>query len=245
LLPTESQVGVAEAFLTAKRRQIAWLMAALASVHACGVDDTALDGFDISTAGNESGFVVAARDCGTTLRSGEECQLTLTFTPQGAGMAAGVAILTALDTPEVRVPLQGTGAIPGTLISTTSQLSFGEVEVGFATAPLEWPITNNGTMPTGPLTLTNTDPASFEATTDCGPPLAPGASCTVSVRFLAPVRSAPYEAGAGLASAPSFCAFPPPLAASQEIRRRSRKPKLAAITTTYWTSEQMQFTLTK
>ncbi len=60
----------------------------------------------------------------------------------------------------------------------------GNAEVGIATAPITWSITNTGSLATGSLSLTNDDPTEIAVTNGCTGPLAALASCTVTVVFM-------------------------------------------------------------
>ena len=111
--------------------------------------------------------------------------MQVTFRPKIKGTRTGTLSFTdnAPGSPQT-VPLTGAGTVvqvgPGSL-------DFGNQPVGTRSAPQTITLTNLGQQPLTitAINLTGTNPADFNRTTTCSfvTPLAPGASCTISVSF--------------------------------------------------------------
>jgi len=82
------------------------------------------------------------------------------------------------------IPSPGALVPRSVLVADVAQIDFETQEVGVASEPRQWTITNTGGNATGSLTLANPDAMTFQTTTDCGSPLPPGGSCSVSARFV-------------------------------------------------------------
>ncbi len=81
----------------------------------------------------------------------------------------------------------GTGGmvpIPAALSGTITN-NFQGVEVGVATSPVAWNVTNIGGISSGVPSLTNSNSTEILVTNNCTGPLAPGAACSILIRFQA------------------------------------------------------------
>ncbi len=139
-------------------------------------------------------FAIVTDGCaGATLAPGEDCAIRVRFAPGGAGARTAVLELAddAPDAPQ-QVALIGTGTLPGFVVTPATH-AFGTLDVGEASAPQAFTVTNDATGPdAGPLTfdggaVTIGGPGApqFELAGDgcSGAELDPGESCTVAVRF--------------------------------------------------------------
>ena len=152
--------------------------------------DTQASGFGATLDGPQrQAFGIETSDCGDALAPGAECIVIVTFTPDAPGSRSATAIVTASGAQEKRIRLSGAGVAAGSLTTSRAQLDFETREAGVNSEGLQWAVTNTGGTPTGSLTLTNGDPMTFSTTTDCGPPLAPGASCNVVAQFVGQRRA--------------------------------------------------------
>jgi phospholipase C len=144
-----------------------------------------------------SGDYAQTNTCGTSVAAGGACNIKATFTPSATGTRYGQITITDSDgaSPQV-VNLTGIG----TQISlSASTLTFASQTVGSASAPQSVTVTNMGPagLSLSSVTLTG-DPASgketissypgvptlnYTQTNDCGPTLAVGGSCTITVTF--------------------------------------------------------------
>lgn len=122
--------------------------------------------------------------CGTSLAVGASCTLTLKFTPSAVGSRPGtVTVASNASNGNVTLTLNGTGRTPYTSMADT--LDFGSV-TGGSSKNLAMTLSNVGSgdvTVTAPIAgnVSGTD-FSFVSTT-CGGTLAPGASCTTTVKF--------------------------------------------------------------
>ena len=132
-------------------------------------------------------------NCGASLAAGASCTISVTFAPVTTGSVTGNLLVTdnATGSPQM-VTLTGTGtAAPVPVASLSpSSLSFSAT-AGTTSAAQTVTLSNTGKAP---LTITGiTAPSSplmglFNETSNCGPSLAAGASCAISVTF-APVTT--------------------------------------------------------
>jgi hypothetical protein len=134
-------------------------------------------------------FTFDASACGASLMPGAGCAVLVTFVPTGPGPVVSTLTVTA-GTDTAVLQLGGTGAPPSSLSFTPASLEFGLVAVGTTSEPLPATLQNTGTNPIVGLFFMIGDPRfTFDASA-CGAMLAPGAGCTVQVRF-APTEPGP------------------------------------------------------
>lgn len=148
---------------------------------------TSLTITDISVAGPNAGDFNETDNCPGTLAPGANCQITVTFTPGGAGARQASVVITDSDpgSPQ-RVTLKGRGTYVAFL---KADLLFPNQKVGTSSNPKQDQLTN--TNPTTPLTinsitLTGANPGDYSQTNDC--PIAPatlppGGTCILTVTF--------------------------------------------------------------
>jgi Abnormal spindle-like microcephaly-assoc'd, ASPM-SPD-2-Hydin len=77
-----------------------------------------------------SGFSVSGPSTPMTLGAGQSVTLSVSFTPQAAGMVSGSIFIYG---PALSIPLTGTGTMIGQLNISPATLSFGNVDVGSST----------------------------------------------------------------------------------------------------------------
>jgi len=157
--------------------------------------ETSVERIEITIGGiHRAGFSADPDNCGSVLAPGRECQVVVSFLPDVEGTWSDASlVVTAAETSQLRIPLAGVGGRPGSLVADVSGAAFGEQEVGIPSDVRAFSITNVGERATGALRVDNPAPEEFSAETDCGPPLLPGASCTLNVRYLATVRGFPVQ----------------------------------------------------
>jgi hypothetical protein len=144
------------------------------SSFAAQVSSTAITGT------NYGDFTVATNNCGA-VAAGTSCTITVVFTPSVLGAeSATLNVLSAGMT--LTATLTGTG-VPGFTL-TPASLSFGNQDVGFASAPQTLTLTSNAS---GPLAVPAfvTTPAGEYAVNQaaCGSSLAALGSCQIGVTF--------------------------------------------------------------
>ena len=165
------------------------------TVQVSNTGNAALNFSAITLGGSNAADYSATGGCavGTPVAAGGSCQLTLRFTPSATGSrSATLTLASDASNGNATVSLGGTGqavATPAASLSPAS-VAFGSVTVGSSSAAQAVTLTNSGSA-----TLSITDisaPSPFGVTDTCGPSLAAGASCQISVVFT--------PSGAGAAS---------------------------------------------
>ncbi len=132
-----------------------------------------------------SGDFAATNNCLAGLAAGDNCTISVTFTPTTAGNRYGTLSVTdnnngVLGSTQT-VNLAGTGlAAPGVTLSASS-LTFGPQAAGTTSVAQTLNLTNSGTAV---LTITSiVITGDFSQTNTCPQSLATGAACTISVSF--------------------------------------------------------------
>jgi hypothetical protein len=139
----------------------------------------------IRNAATVGDFSVVA-GCPDFLDPGASCTLSVTFAPGAVGLRSGALLLDTSDPmatggEPVRVPLSGTGFLPGRLAASPGVLSFPDQPVGTMSPAEQVVLTNPGTEAIALGAISVSGP--FGQTNACPPTLAGGASCAVSVYF--------------------------------------------------------------
>jgi hypothetical protein len=130
-------------------------------------------------------------NCGSSLAAGADCTITVNFTPKAVGTRSGSIALTDGDatSPQI-VGLSGTGT-PAPLVKLSAYwLGFGSQSLNTQSAPLNATLTNAGagTLNVKSVDVSGSDAGDFIESNTCGSTVAPGGSCTISVKF-GPTRS--------------------------------------------------------
>lgn len=131
---------------------------------------------------NEENFVVL-RACDAILQPGESCEVLVEMTGRTRESSTGTLVLANRAGEQLLVvPL--TGLVPSPVIAVSpASLTFDSVGVGEPASERSVTVSNNGGLPlrfTGIGAAPDTD---FGSSDNCGPELAPGASCEVAVSF--------------------------------------------------------------
>jgi hypothetical protein len=125
-----------------------------------------------------------------TVAAGASCVIQVTFAPQATGPLSGeMTIYANVYGGQLTVDLTGIGAPAGVVILAPATVTFGQVEVGTTSAPLQVTATNSGAaaIPVSSVVIT---PPFIPSSNSCGTTsLAPNSSCRLAVEF------APTEAG--------------------------------------------------
>jgi hypothetical protein len=125
-----------------------------------------------------------------TIAVGVSCSIQVTFSPQATGPITGeMTIFANVYGGQLTVDLSGTGAPAGAVSLTPSVFSFGQVEVGATSAPLQVTAANSSAsvVPIGSVGITS--PFVIFGNSCGTTSLAPNTDCQVQVEF------APTEAG--------------------------------------------------
>jgi hypothetical protein len=126
-------------------------------------------------------FAVASNTCGTSVPTGKNCTVGVTFSPTAVGSVTGTLTFTdsAVTGPQT-VSLSGTGSAPVTFSSTS--INFGTVKVGSKSSAKTVTLTNHLSSA---LTIASVSASTgfAVASNTCGASIGAGASCTVGVTF--------------------------------------------------------------
>jgi hypothetical protein len=132
-----------------------------------------------------SGDFAATNNCPAGLAAGNNCTISVTFTPTAAGNRYGTLSVTDNNNgapgSTQTVALEGTGlAAPGVTLSASS-LTFGTQTAGTTSVAETLNLTNSGTAVLTIASIVIT--GDFSQTNSCPQNLAAGAACTISVSF--------------------------------------------------------------
>ena len=128
-----------------------------------------------------SGNFAPTNTCGTSVAAGANCAINVTFTPTAAGARTGTLTITdnASGSPHT-VALSGTGTTAPVVSFSPTSLTFRH-NINIDCPPKTVTLTNGGTAPLTITSIVTSGP--FTQTNTCGPSLAVGASCDISVIF--------------------------------------------------------------
>jgi hypothetical protein len=117
-----------------------------------------------------------------TLRAQSHCFISVTFTPTGSGpRTAQMSVSDDRDPLPLTLPISGVGKPVGPIATlSAASLSFGVVPAG-SKKNADLQLTNTGDQPLSILAISTL--AEYSATNICGPSVAAGASCTLTVTF--------------------------------------------------------------
>jgi hypothetical protein len=136
-------------------------------------------------------FGVTANNCTNPLGMGQSCTILVRFAPTGTvvGAMTGTLTVTAGGTNTAIVTLNGTASATLTVTPTTKV--FAPTVIADATSPSQdFVITNNGIAPATVVTSiqagtgVSPDANDFIVVTPCASPIAAGATCTATVRYV-------------------------------------------------------------
>jgi hypothetical protein len=121
--------------------------------------------------------------CGSSLRPGVSCTISITFMPTQIGPRTATVTITddAAGSPH-SIALNGTGVVPGPNVTlSAASFTFATQPIGTTSPPQSVTLSNYGTLP---LSITSIIASGdFTETSTCGSSLSAGASCTISAGF--------------------------------------------------------------
>ena len=124
--------------------------------------------------------------CGNRSGAGANCMVNVIFTPAAAGSRTASLVISddGGGSPQA-VTLAGMGTSGPVARLSTAGVIFGEQAVGTSSDGEMVVLTNAGDRPlaVGSITVAGASPRDFAQTNACGASLAPGASCTIAIRF--------------------------------------------------------------
>jgi phospholipase C len=128
-----------------------------------------------------------SQNCGSGLKAGQSCTLTVSFAPTATGTITGTVSVTdnASGSPQT-ASLSGTGVSGAPAVTfTPTSLSFPTQLIYTTSATQNVTLTNTGTgtLNISSISVSGTNTKDFAQTNTCGATVAAGASCTLSVTF--------------------------------------------------------------
>jgi hypothetical protein len=154
----------------------------------------------ISVAGANASSFAQTNNCGASLAAAASCIINVTFTPaSAASLTASLAVADNATGSPQSVTLTGTGTAPQAVL-TPNLLTFPSTTVGVPATALPITLSNPGSAALNitSISVTGTNASSFGETNTCGPSLAAGASCTITVSFT-PASAASFTASVSIA----------------------------------------------
>jgi hypothetical protein len=138
---------------------------------------------NLSNVATTGDFAVQSNGCGAQVLAGNNCPITVGFTPKVKGSRSGILQLTdnAANNPQ-RVTLTGTGM---SIALSPTALNFGLVPVGQSSAPQPVTISNVSTASVNLIGFSIGGAPADYTTSDntCGSSLAAGTNCSLNVSF--------------------------------------------------------------
>ena len=152
-----------------------------------------IDGVAVS--GADAASFRLANGCAASLPPAGSCTVSIAFAPSAAGALSASVIVRSGIASSNAVALSGNGIAPTVSLSAPSA-NFPTMAVGTASTPQTISVTNTGAgaLTIGDITLTGSGAGDFTQRNTCAAPLAPAASCSVTIAF------APTSIGTALAS---------------------------------------------
>jgi len=139
----------------------------------------------IAVTGSNAGDFAQTNTCGSSVATGANCTISVTFTPSASGPRTTSLNITdnASGSPQT-VSLTGTGNGPVASLSATS-LSFGNQPYDATSTAQTLTLSNpgNAALSITSLAVTGTNASDFAQTTTCGSSVAAGANCAIAVIF--------------------------------------------------------------
>jgi hypothetical protein len=128
-----------------------------------------------------SGNFAETNDCGSSLDPGDNCTISVTFTPTATGSQSGtLSVVDSAGTQTVALYGKGASGAAAAALSPSS-LTFSSRTINTTSAAQTVTLTNSGSAA---LSVTGISASgNFAETNTCGTSLAAGANCTISVTF--------------------------------------------------------------
>jgi hypothetical protein len=126
-------------------------------------------------------FSIAASTCNTSVAAGASCTVSVTFKPTALNLRTGVLTIASNSSADSTLTASLTGTGLSDVQANVGSLNFGNVDVGFSSAPQVVTLTNHTNAPIGLTGISLS--GEYRDTTTCGATLNGGASCVVSIIF--------------------------------------------------------------
>jgi hypothetical protein len=140
---------------------------------------------NIAITGTNPGDFLQNNNCPVSVAAGASCQVNVSFTPTANGTrTASLAVTDDAPASPQTVALSGSGGLAAVQLSAPS-IDFANEAVGNTSPAQTVTVTNAGYSTTNiaSISVMGTNASDFPETNTCGPTLAAGANCSVSVTF--------------------------------------------------------------
>lgn len=132
----------------------------------------------VSTTGN---FAVSATTCTGTIAANSSCTVSIVFTPTALGTVTGTVSIVSTSSANGTLTATLTGRGVADVEASAASLSFGNVDVGYSSAPQTLTVTNYTAAPIALTSVVIGGDYAYSST--CGSSIAGLSSCTISVVF--------------------------------------------------------------
>jgi FG-GAP-like repeat len=141
----------------------------------------------ISISGAQAGDYSQTNTCGSSVATGSNCAVNVTFAPQASGLrTAAVQIAdNAWNTPQI-IKLTGRGATPSVAATVTpGTLAFGSQYLGSTSSSQTVTLSSTGSIPltVSSISLTGAQAGDYSESNNCGSSVGNGFGCQVNVSF--------------------------------------------------------------
>ena len=140
----------------------------------------------ISITGADYDSFSETNNCAASLPASGNCTIMVTSSPESGGpLSADLSVTdNALGSPESLV-LTGSGESAPAAIFTPASYEFPTTNIGSVSAPETITLTSSGnlTLQISGVSLSGANPGDFSESNNCGANLAPGANCSITVKF--------------------------------------------------------------
>lgn len=143
----------------------------------------------VAVGGTNASSFTQTNTCGTSIATGANCVITVTFKPTAVGSLTGTVVVTDnagnVTGTTQSASLAGTGTGVAKIAFSPTSLTFASTDVSVADATQTITLSNPGTAPLTitALAVTGADPSDFTQTHTCTGTVAAAGSCTITVTF--------------------------------------------------------------
>ncbi len=134
-----------------------------------------------------TGNFAETNTCGASLTIGENCTISVTFSPTVTGQQSGAVIISdSTRISPVAIPLSGNGVNGSFLTPYPAHQNFSPQAVGIksAAAAVQLVNTGNASLSITGISIAGSNSSDFTQTNNCGSSIGAGASCTAMVTFM-------------------------------------------------------------
>jgi subtilase family serine protease len=140
----------------------------------------------VTVGGANPGDFAQTNTCSSSLATGANCAINVTFTPSATGARSASLTITdnARGSPHT-INLTGTGVVAPAVSLSAFNLTFGQENMGLTSAPQTVTLSNTGNalLSITSMLISGTNQWDYAQTNDCGNSVPEGSTCRISVTF--------------------------------------------------------------